>query len=178
MAGDHERGNQTTVTVNAKRWKQDPCTFIRELLREPRAGKPYVLFPEQERFIREAFTLTPAGRLPYSTAVYSCPKKNGKSTTAAMLAIYAAIVIGGPFAAVYILANDQDQSVGVVFELAKRTIEATPALRHSAKITATRIEFPVFGRFHPSRSARLRRLGRYRGDAGRARRALGVHQRA
>jgi phage terminase large subunit-like protein len=63
-----------------------------------------------------------------------------------MLAIYAAVVIGGPFAAVYILTNDQDQSVGVVFELAKRMIEAS-LLRNSAKITATRIEFPSSGAF-------------------------------
>jgi hypothetical protein len=140
-------GNQTTVVVNAKRWRADPCAFIREVLREPRSGKPYTLFSEQQRFIGESFTLTPAGRLPYSTAVYSTPKKNGKSTTAAMLAVYAAVVISGPFASVYILANDQDQSVGIVFELAKRIIESSPLLRHSAKITATRIEFPSSGAF-------------------------------
>jgi hypothetical protein len=57
------------------------------------------------------------------------------------------VVIGGPFAAVYILANDQDQSVGIVFELAKRIIQVSPLLRNSAKITATRIDFPSSGAF-------------------------------
>jgi phage terminase large subunit-like protein len=129
------------------RWKRDPIFFITEVLREPRTGKPYELFPEQERFIREAFTLTAGGRLPYADMVYSCPKKSGKSTTGAMLVLFAAVVIGGPYAAVYILANDQDQSVGIIFELAKRMVEASPLLRHSAKITATRIEFPASGAF-------------------------------
>jgi phage terminase large subunit-like protein len=138
---------QDDLNKSILKWKRDPVSFVREVLREPRSGKPYNLFPEQKRFIREAFTLTPAGRLPYATAVYSTPKKNGKSTTGAWLAIYCATVIGGPYAAVYILANDQDQSAGVIFEIAKRIIEASPSLRSSANITATRIEFPSSGAF-------------------------------
>jgi phage terminase large subunit-like protein len=124
------------------RWKADPVAFIAEVLREPRSGKPYHLFPEQERFIRTGFTLTHEGRLPYDTAVYATPKKNGKSTTGAMLAVYAAVVLGGRFAAVYILANDEEQSVGIIFELAKRMIAAAPLLRDTGKITQTRIDFP------------------------------------
>jgi phage terminase large subunit-like protein len=135
------------LATNIKRWRADPCAIVRDFLRDPRTNRPYVLFPQQERLIREEFTLTPAGRLPYSTAVYSTPKKNGKSTTAAWMAIYCAIVIGGPYAAVYLLANDMDQSTGIVFELAKRIIEASRLLCRSAKITQSRMEFPSSGAF-------------------------------
>jgi hypothetical protein len=45
------------------------------------------------------------------------------------------------------LANDEDQSVGIIFELAKRMIEASPLLRDTAKITQTRIDFPASGAF-------------------------------
>jgi phage terminase large subunit-like protein len=112
---------ETTKTL--ARWKRDPVAFITEVLRDPRTGKPYELFPEQARFIREAFTLTPEGRLPHETAVYSTPKKNGKSTTGAMCAIYAAVVLGGKFAGVYVVANDEEQSTGIIFTLAARTIQ-------------------------------------------------------
>jgi hypothetical protein len=81
-------------------------------LRDPETGQPFELFPGQAEFIRHAYTLTPEGRLPYADAIYSAPKKNGKSTTGAMLALYSAVVVGGPYAEVYCLANDYEQSQG------------------------------------------------------------------
>jgi hypothetical protein len=66
---------------------------------------------------------------------------------AAMCALYVSIAIGGPFAEIYCLSNDYEQSVGRVVESARRIIEASPLLRSSAKITADRIEFRSTGSF-------------------------------
>jgi hypothetical protein len=91
------RGGAITDTAKAfERWRSDPCAFITEVLRDPETGQPFELFPGQAEFIRHAYTLTPEGRLPYADAIYSAPKKNGKSTTGAMLALYSAVVVGGP----------------------------------------------------------------------------------
>jgi phage terminase large subunit-like protein len=127
-------------------WRLDPVAFIEGALINPETGKPFELYPAEIEFIRRAFTLTD-GHLPYPEMIYSAPKKSGKTGFAAMLAIYVAVVIGGRFAEVYCLSNDYEQSVGRVFEAARRIIEASPLLKASAKITADRIEFVSTGSF-------------------------------
>ncbi len=129
------------------RWKTDPISFIGDVLKDPETKKPFELYPAQVEFIQRTFTLTPEGRLPYPEMLYSAPKKSGKTATAGMLAIYVAVAIGGPFAEVYCLSNDYEQSVGRVFEAARRIVEASPLLASSAKITADRIQFTSTGSF-------------------------------
>src|SRR6266478_842950 len=95
---------------HAARWKRDPVAFIRDVLRDPQTGKPFVLYPAEERFFCEAFTVGEDGKLPNSEIVFSAPKKSGKTAIAAMAAIYVAAVIGGAYAEVYCLSNDYEQS--------------------------------------------------------------------
>src|SRR5437879_4685023 len=74
-----------------------PCRgglVLSDVLRNPETGAPFDLYPAQERFLREALTPGPDGRLPYSEMVYSCPKKSGKTATAAMATIYVVVVLG------------------------------------------------------------------------------------
>lgn len=134
-------------TDHLARWHADPVAFIRDVLRNPETGVRFELYPAQVEFVRRAFTLTPKGQLPYSEMIFSAPKKSGKTGLAAMLAIYVAVVLGGRFAEVFCLANDFEQSLGRVFEAARRIIEASPLLKSSAKITADRIEFISTGSF-------------------------------
>jgi phage terminase large subunit-like protein len=58
-----------------------------------------------------------------------------------------AIAIGGPFGEVYCLANDYEQASSRVFQAAARMVEASPLLRHSAKVTADKITFRSTGSF-------------------------------
>lgn len=127
------------------RWKRDPVAFIAEVLRDPETGEPFVLYPAQERFLHEALTLTPDGRLPYPELVFGAPKKSGKTATAAMVVLYVIIVLGGRFAEGYVCANDYEQAAGRVFQAIARIIEASPLLRDSAKITGSKIEFVSTG---------------------------------
>ena len=50
--GAGKTGNGTAIA----RWKRDPVAFIREVLIIPENGQPFELYPEQERFFREALT--------------------------------------------------------------------------------------------------------------------------
>jgi phage terminase large subunit-like protein len=127
------------------RWKADPVAFITEVLRDPESGKPFELYEEEQRFLREALTLGPDGRLKYPEALFSGPKKTGKTALAAMATIYVIVVLGGPYAEGYCVANDFDQAQGRVFQAIARIIEASPLLRDSAKITVNKIEFPSTG---------------------------------
>jgi phage terminase large subunit-like protein len=131
--------------VSVAKWKIDPVAFVKEVLRNPETGAPFDLYPAQEQYLREALTPGPDGRLPYSELVYSCPKKSGKTATAAMVVIYVIIVLGGPFAEGYCLANDLEQSTGRVFQAIARIVATSPLLRDAAKITQNKIEFPSTG---------------------------------
>jgi hypothetical protein len=133
------------MTANRDRWRRDPVAFIREVLVNPENNKPFELYPEQERFIRLAFTVTPEGGLPYVELLFSGPKKSGKTALAAMLGIYVIVVLGGNYAEVYCVANDFEQASSRVFQAITRIIQASPLLRNSAKNTSNKIEFEATG---------------------------------
>ena len=78
-----------------RRWKEDPVTFISEVLRNPETGQPYVFYPAQKQFVREAVKLNKDGRLLYPEVLYSGPKKIGKTTLAAIMIIDVIVVRGG-----------------------------------------------------------------------------------
>lgn len=130
---------------NLARWRRDPVEFIRNVLINPETGRAFQLYPQQERFLREAFTPREDGTLPYPEIVYSTGKKGGKSTFAAMVTIYVIVALGGPYAEAYCVANDFEQAQGRVYQAIVRIIEASPLLRSSAKITANRITFRSTG---------------------------------
>lgn len=124
-----------------RRWRTDPVAFIREVLIDPETGAPFELYPAEVEFLRAALTLTADGRLPYPELVFSAPKKSGKTALAALFAVYLVVVLAGPYGEAYCCANDLEQSQGRVFQAIGRIIQASPLLRDSAKITASKIEF-------------------------------------
>ncbi len=127
------------------RWKADPVSFIEEVLRDPETGEPFVLYAAQKRFLRHALTPTTDGRLPYVELVFAAGKKSGKTATAAMFLLTVIVVLAGPFGEGYCVANDLEQAASRVFQACARIVAASPLLRGSAKVTATRIEFPSTG---------------------------------
>ena len=73
------------------RWRADPVAFVTEVLRNPETGEPFVLYPAQERFLREALTPGPDGLLPYPELLFAAPKKSGKTALGAI-----AVSLPGP----------------------------------------------------------------------------------
>lgn len=74
------------------------------------------LFDFQRRILQKALTPDPeTGQFPYTTIVYSAPKKSGKSKIAAAVATwYAECAEAGT--EIYLIANDQEQSEGVIMK--------------------------------------------------------------
>jgi phage terminase large subunit-like protein len=132
--------NPDPTKTAAQRWRRDPIAFIREVLIDPETGQPFELYPAQIEFLRKAFTVTREGRLAFEELIYSCPKKSGKTATAAMALIYVIVVLGGPYAEGYCVANDFEQASSRVFQAAARIVAASPLLK-AAKITGSKIEF-------------------------------------
>jgi hypothetical protein len=92
--------------------------------------------PAEREFLRAAFTLVD-GNLPHPELLFSAPKKSGKTALAAMCALWVATMAGGPWAEVYCLANDFEQSSSRVFEACRRICQASPFLKASPKLPAT-----------------------------------------
>jgi hypothetical protein len=149
------------------RWRADPVAFVREVLVDPETGLPFVLYPSQERFLREALTLTADGRLPYPELVYGAPKKSGKTALAAMVTIYVVVVLGGRFAEAYCVANDLEQAQGRVFQATVRILQASPLLRDAVKVTGSRVEFVSTRGDRRGPGVRLRVRGRCESDLQR-----------
>lgn len=77
----------------------------------------------------------------YRMAYIEVPRKNGKSTLAAGIALYLLFADGEAGAEIYSAAADRDQAA-IVFETAKAMVEASPALKKRAKIYKRSIVVP------------------------------------
>ena len=126
------------------RWRASPIAFIEEMLHDPETGRPFVLLEAERAFMRHAFTLDRNGRLAYPELVYGAIKKSGKTTCAALIVLVMVLLRSdGRFAEGYCIANDLEQAQSRVFLVVRRIVEASPLLRHGAKITSDRISFPA-----------------------------------
>ena len=136
---------RSATNSNPAKWRRDPVSFICEVLVNPETGKPFELYPAEEVFLREALRLTAEGELPYPELLFGAPMKSGKTALAAMIMIYVIVVLGGPWAEGYSVANDLEQSQTRVFQAICRIVGASPLLRRSATITNTRVTFKSTG---------------------------------
>ena len=102
-------------------------------------GKPFWLLPWQEQCIRDIFGIVKEdGMRQFRTAFIEIPKKQGKSELAAAITLYLLFADNEPAAEVFSAAADRQQA-GIVYDVAKRMVEMTPALlRHSKIMAATK----------------------------------------
>jgi len=100
------------------------------------AKQPFWLFPWQEQLVRDIFGVVKEdGNRQFRTVFVEISKKNGKSELAAAIALYMLYADGEPSAEVYGAASDRQQA-SIVFDVAKRIVELTPALLKRSKIMA------------------------------------------
>ena len=99
-------------------------------------NKWFFLLPWQEQIVRDIFGIVDAdGNRQFRTAYIEIGKKNGKSELAAAIALYLLYADGEPSAEVYGAAADRSQA-GIVFDVANRMVQKTPALLKRSKIMA------------------------------------------
>jgi phage terminase large subunit-like protein len=99
------------------------------------AGKPFILQGWQRDEIIEplfGWKRTGDGTRRFRTAYIEIPRKNGKSTLAAGIALYLEFADGEQGAEVYSAAADKDQA-GIVFDLAKDMVDESSELSKRSK---------------------------------------------
>lgn len=114
----------------------DAVNFFTKHLRHTQGelgGKPFVLEPWQASYIGRLFgTLRPGGMRQYRTSLLAIPRKNGKSTLCAGIAIKL-LFDGEPGAQIFSCGADREQA-RLVFEMAKACVEMSPSLRSRLKV--------------------------------------------
>lgn len=124
------------------RYRSDICAFAEEQFYLPETKKPIVLEPHQKRILADVFTPGPDGRFPYQTIIYSCPKKSGKTTIAALVCLWYALTQEPPNE-LYIAANDFEQAQSRVYRTLCKAIELNLHLRAGAEVKARSLRFPA-----------------------------------
>lgn len=109
-------------------------------------GQPFVLADWQaDRIVRPLFGWKRAdGTRRYRTAFIAVPRKAGKTTLAAGLALYAAFADGEPGAQVINAAADREQA-RLCFDIARQMVEAEPELAARADLYKNAITLPEMG---------------------------------
>lgn len=117
------------------------CGFVQDLCRNtlgPARGQLIILRSWQHEILHGLFDT--AGQPQHRYGYIGLPRKNGKSTLGAALAIYALVCLG-PAAHVYSCAGDRKQA-SIVFDEAKRMVRADPELSAWLRIQRWHIEGP------------------------------------
>lgn len=100
---------------------------------------------QRDEVVRPLFgTLNADGRRQYRTALIGIPRKNGKSTLGAAIALRLLFRDGEPGSEVYSAAADRDQAA-IVFEIARGMVEANPGMAAIAKVYRRSIVVPRTG---------------------------------
>ena len=83
-----------TLSASAlDRWRTSPsASFIEEVMVDPETGLPFRFAPRRRTSWNAHFGQRP-GRLVYLGAIYSCPKKSGKTGFAAMHVLATTLVL-------------------------------------------------------------------------------------
>jgi len=105
------------------------------------AGQPLRLAPWQRTLLNDLMASGPDGLRRHRIGYVGLPRKNGKSTLGAALALYGLLADGEPGAEVYSCAGDRRQAE-IVFGEAKRMVAADPDLRQVVKVARYHLEGP------------------------------------
>jgi phage terminase large subunit-like protein len=117
------------------------CDFIQDLCPNTigrDAGKLIVLRPWQHDILHGLFDT--GGQPNHRYGYIGLPRKNGKSTLGAALALYALVALGEPGAQVYSCAGDRKQA-SIVFDEAKRMVQQSE-LREVVRVQRWHLEGP------------------------------------
>jgi phage terminase large subunit-like protein len=95
-------------------------------------GKPFLLEQWQRDYVGKLFGTMSGDVRQYRTSLLAIPRKNGKSTLCAGIALKL-LFDGEPGAEIYSCAADRDQA-RLVFEMAKVCVENSPKLRSRLRV--------------------------------------------
>jgi phage terminase large subunit-like protein len=102
------------------------------------AGKPFILLPWQHHVLRELFgRVNPDGTRQHRIGYIELPKKQGKSTTLAGIALYMTMFDSEPGAECYGCGSDREQG-SIIYREAASMVRSSPALSKHLEVIDSR----------------------------------------
>ena len=138
------RGEHAINFINAL------CTQTKDTV-AGKTGQRIVLRDWQEELLRHIFAVRADGTLKHRTALVGMPRKNGKSSIGSGIGLWS-LFMGVDGGEIYSCAADKDQAK-IVFNDAKKMIEAEPDLLDHARIYRDAIEVPSTGSIYRALSS-------------------------
>jgi len=106
-------------------------------------GQPFILEPWQQAIIGSIFGwCREDGSRRYRWVYIECPRKQGKSSLSAGIALYSLLFDEGEGLEVYSCASDREQA-GIVFQMAKDMINSSATLRKATAVYQKSIMYPA-----------------------------------
>ena len=116
-------------------------SFFEKVLKHSKgqtAGQPFLLLPWQKYVLGEVFGRCRSDNLrQYRQGYIEIPKKNGKSTLLAGIALYMLVADGEAGAEVYGAASDREQA-GIIYREAASMVRSSPALSKVLEVLDSR----------------------------------------
>jgi phage terminase large subunit-like protein len=135
------RSTGPELTAEGQAKYERVVAFFEKVLRHSKgqnAGKPFTLLPWQHHVLRELFgRVNPDGTRQHRIGYIELPKKQGKSTTLAGIALYMTAFDSEPGAEVYGAACDREQA-GIIYREAASMVRASPALSKHLEVIDSR----------------------------------------
>lgn len=148
------------------RKERDPVRWAEDNYRIKETGEPIRLAPHQAAVLRYALSRDGEGRFPFSTIIYSTPKKSGKTTVAGMVGRWAAET-WGPYQEVLCVGNDLKQARERAFASIKESIELTPGYSRSRESLPGRWQVTTKEMRHTLNGSKVHAIATdYQGEAG------------
>jgi phage terminase large subunit-like protein len=117
------------------------CDFFPVVLRHSKgaiSGQPFELLPWQKTVLSELFgRLNPDGTRVRRVGYIEVPKKNGKSTLLAGIALYLLVADAEPGAEIYGAAADREQA-SIIYREAAAMVRASPSLSKHCEVIDSR----------------------------------------
>lgn len=128
------------------KYGQDPVMFLEDNLILPDVRRPVVIEDWQRKYIFEPlfYDLNSEGRRQFNIALLGMPKKDGKSTVAAMIGIFMMFCdeLGGE---IIVAANDKDQASMIIYNKIRGGVQISPRLKVGVEALKTGIEVKSTG---------------------------------
>jgi phage terminase large subunit-like protein len=139
-AGQPENVQRDTIDAE-QRLALDPAAWIDENIKVSELSKPFKLADYQRRVLGAMFVFDQAGKVAIDEAVWSEPKKSGKTTLAAALALWWADTQEAPNE-ILVVANDLEQATSRAFATMCTLLTKNPTLGERARrVSNTKIVF-------------------------------------
>lgn len=128
------------------KYGRDPVLFLEDNFNLPDTRLPVRIEDWQRKYILEPlfYDLNSEGQRQFNIALLGMPKKDGKSTLAAMIGIFMMFCdeLGGE---IIVAANDKDQASMIIYNKIRKGIQVSPMLRPGVDALKTSIEVKSTG---------------------------------